>query len=68
MERVGLPPVAIQREHQESPEAFAQGKLHDQRLELADRPRVHPAREQAFDAVLLCLEPELVEPGRFGEQ
>ena len=67
-ERVGLAPLPVEREHQLLPEALPQRMMCQQRLELRDRLRRRPDREQRADPLLLRLQPELVEPRRLREQ
>jgi len=51
-ERIGLPPGAIQGEHQLPARAFAQRFFFDQRLELADETVVMSELELRVDALL----------------
>ena len=50
LERLRLPPGAVQGEHQLRAEALAQGMLGDERLELADQAACRPARDRRRSA------------------
>ena len=67
-QRLGLPSVAVEGRHQQSPEAFPERAVGEQRLELPDRPRLGSAGEESLDPVLLRLEPQFVEARGLGHQ
>ena len=69
LQRLGLPPGAVEGEHELSPEPFAERVLGDERLQFADELMVASELEVCFDPLLLSREAELVEPGdlRLGE-
>ena len=62
VQRVGLPPGAVQREHALGVEALAQRLLAHEPVELADDLPVAPGGEIALDRVLERRQPELLEP------
>ncbi len=62
VEGVALPTGAIAGEHQQLPEALAQGVLGHQALEVGDRGGLLAEGEQGLEAALLRQEPELPEP------
>ena len=64
LERVGLTAAAVEREHLERPEPFAQGMRCGQLLQLSDRLAVAPAGQVGVDPPFERREPQLVEPGR----
>ena len=66
VERLGLAPRSVQREHEKTPETLAVGVLGDQGLELADEMRVPTEREVCIDPVFDGDEPELLESGDLG--
>ena len=61
LERVSLPARAVQREHQLTPETFAQRMLTHQRLELAHQPRVIAQREVRVDPILQHDQPRFLQ-------
>ena len=61
LERLGLAPRAVEREHQLAAERLAQRVLADERLELADHVAVPPELEIGVDALPQRDEPELLE-------
>ena len=61
-ERFGLPPAAVQGEHQLPVQALAQRVHRDQRLELADDVGVTAQRQVGLDPVFGRAEPELLQP------
>ena len=69
-ERLGLPPRAVQREHELPARALPQRVLLHEPLELADHLRVTPECEVGVDPVLERGEPQLLEAGdhRLGER
>ena len=62
VQRIGLPPGAVQREHALGVEALAQRLLAHEPVELADDLPVAPGGEIALDRVLERRQPELLEP------
>ena len=62
LERLGLPPGAVEREHQLAAQALAQRVLGDERLELGHERRVPAERELGLDPLLERREPQLLEP------
>ena len=66
LEGLGLPPRAIQREHELSARTLAQRVLADERLELADHLRVASECEVGVDPILERGEPQLLEAGDGG--
>ncbi len=61
LERLGLPPGAVEREHQLTARTLAQRVLRHQPLQLADHLGVAPEGEVGVDAVLERREPQLLE-------
>ena len=61
VERFGLAPAAIQREHLQRPEALAQRVLGDERGELGRRLGVAPARQVCLERALERDEAQLVD-------
>ena len=66
LERLGLAPAAVERQHLQAAQALAQRVLGDQRLELRGDGRVAAERELRRDPVLERRDPELVETGGLG--
>ena len=66
VERLGLAPGAIQREHPLGVQPLAQRVLRDERLELADHVGVPPRREVRLDRQLVRVHAQLVEPADLG--
>ena len=68
-ERVGLPPFAVQREHELPAQRLAQRVVLHQRLQLAHDLRVAAAGEVGLDALAQAPEAQVLEPGdlRLGE-
>ena len=66
IERLGLPPGAVEREHQLSAQSFPQGVLANQRFELADQLGAAAALEFCIVPRLEGGEPELFEPRDLG--
>ena len=62
LERLGLPPGAIEREHQLAAQPLAQRVLSDERLELADELGAGTLLEVGVDALLERVEPQLRQP------
>jgi len=62
LKRLGLPPRAVEREHQLSAESLADGVVAHERLELSDHAGVRPERKVRVDALLERREPQLLEP------
>jgi hypothetical protein len=60
--RLGLPPRAIEREHQLPAQALAQGMRGDQRLELADQLGMAPPGQVGLDALLDRGHAQLLQP------
>ena len=61
IERLGLPPRAIEREHELRTEALSQRLLANERLQLRDDLRMPPAREIRIDARTERVQPLLLE-------
>ena len=57
VESVGLPIAAVEREHEVSPEPFAQGLLLDESLQLRDDVAMPPEVEVGLDPLLEADEP-----------
>ena len=66
LERLGVPPRAVEREHQLAAQPFSERVRGDQRLELGDEPVVLAEAELAGKPLLLGVEPEPLEPGDLG--
>ena len=66
VERLGLPPGAVEREHQLGPRPLAVRALLDERRELRDELLVAAEREPGLGALLARREPELGEPVGLG--
>ena len=64
LERLGLPPGAVEREHQLAAGALAQRLGRDVRGERGDHVLVPSQRELGLEPLLEAAEPELVEPAR----
>ena len=62
LKRIGMATRAVQREHQLTDEALAQGMLVDERLELSDQPGVLAERELRVYALLDSAQPCLLQP------
>ena len=62
LERVRLPPAAVEGEHQLAAQALAQGVLADQRLELADELGMGAKRKLGLNPLLKRRDAQLVEP------
>ena len=62
LERLGLPPRAIEREHQQPAQALAQGVVPHERLELGEHGAVPAERELGLEPLLERGEPQLLEP------
>jgi hypothetical protein len=62
LERLGLPPGAIQREHELAAQALASRVRDDQALELRDKGTVSSEREVGLEAILERTEAQLLEP------
>ena len=62
LQRLGLPPAAVEREHELAAYALAQRVLAHERLELADHLRVAAERQVCVDALLDGDQAQLVEP------
>ncbi len=58
---LGLPPDAIEREHELGPKALTQGMLGSERLEFGNDVGVPPESKIGFDPLFECDEPKLVE-------
>ena len=67
-QRVRRPTGAIQREHEQLPQALPQRELARERLELADHLAVAPLGEVGRDPLLEGLEAQLVEPRDLGRE
>ena len=63
MQRVRLPPAAVEREHQLSAQALAERVRGDERLELGDELVVAAERQVAVDALLERAQAQLLEAG-----
>ena len=61
-ERVGLPPAAVEREHQLTRQALAQWELEDGAREHVDDERVVAEREAGVRELLERHRPQLLEP------
>src|SRR4029077_7873774 len=61
-QRVGLPPSAVEREHELTAQPLAQRVLRDESLCLRDERRGPAEREVGVDAVLERSESQLLEP------
>ena len=66
LERLGLAPGAVQREHPLRVQPLAQRVLGDERLELADHLGVPAGREVGVDRHLGRAQPQLLEPADLG--
>ena len=64
-ERVGLPPAAVEREHQLAAEALTKRMLVDEALELGGEFCMTPEFELCVDALLQCRQPGLFQAGAF---
>ena len=62
LQRLRLPPGAIQREHQLPVQALAQRMLGDEPLELADQLAMAPVRELGVDRLRERGQPQLLQP------
>jgi hypothetical protein len=62
LQRICLPPRAVQREHQLGTQPLPQRVLADEQLELADQLGAPAEREIALDPLLQRLQPKPVEP------
>jgi hypothetical protein len=62
VEGVGLPPAAVERQHQLLDGPLTERLTPDERLELGDRLGVAPQVEPRIDQVAVGAEPKLVEP------
>ena len=62
LQRLGLPPAAVEREHELAAYALAQRVLAHERLELADHLCVAAEREVCVDALLEGDQAQLLEP------
>ena len=63
LQRLRLPPRAVEGEHELSAQALAQRVFTDERLELGDDVLVSCQREIGFDALLETHEPALLQAG-----
>ena len=66
LERVCLPPRAVEREHQLPPRALTRGMLANESLELRNELGVAAQREPCLDVVFDCREARLLEPLAIG--
>ena len=66
LERLSLPPRAVEREHQLRAEAFPQRMLADEPLQLGDQRAVPADGEVGLDALLQAHDSPLLEPGDLG--
>ena len=62
LQRLGLPPAAIEREHELAAYALAHRVVAHERLELADHLRVAAERQVCVDALFERDQAQLVEP------
>ncbi len=62
LERLGLPPGAVEREHQLAPRALPERVRRDERVQLLEDVRVMPEGEVGLDPVLERREAQLLEP------
>ena len=65
-ERVGLPTVAVQRQHQQAPPTLAQRVVRDQPLQLGDHVGVQAQSELGLQQPRLRASPHLGEPPALG--
>jgi hypothetical protein len=68
IERVRLPALPVEGEHEQPPEALPQWVASDQHFQLADRPRLGAARKEPLDPRLLSFQSEPVEPSGLSEE
>ena len=66
LQRLGLTPRSVEREHQLAPQALPQRVLRDQRLELADELSAAAELEVGVDPLLERLQAQLLEPADLG--
>ena len=66
LDRFGLAPGPVQRQHQLAAQPLAQGMRLDQRLELADERSVAAERQVGFDPLLDSDQAQLLEPSDLG--
>jgi hypothetical protein len=59
VQRLGLAPAAVQRQHQLTAQALAQGVLRHQRAQLTDQLLVSSERKVRLDPVLDRIQPQL---------
>ena len=62
LERLGLPPGAVQREHLPATQPLAQRMLPYERLELADQPGVAAAGEVRVDPIAEACQAQVLQP------
>jgi hypothetical protein len=67
-QRLRLPPLSVQGQHEESPQALPPRVSGDQGLQLSDDSGLNAGRQEPLDPRFLRLEPEVVESGRLGEE
>jgi hypothetical protein len=68
LEGIRLPPAAIERKHQLSPQPLAQGMLAHERLELGDEPPMAPERQLSLHPILDGREPQPLETLHLGDR
>ena len=70
LERAGLAPCSVEREHQLRVQALAKRLIADQRLELADDLEMATEQQVGLDSRFECHEAQLFEPrcGRGGKR
>ena len=64
IQRIRLAAVAVERQHQPSPQALPQRIVGQQRLDLPHRPPGHARGQHALDPILLRLEAKVVQASR----
>src|SRR6476659_1504301 len=68
LERLCLATRAVERAHEDGPQALAEWVLTDERLDFSDELGVTAEREVRLEAPLERLEAELFEPGNLGKR
>ena len=67
-QRVGLPPRAVQREHEQSAELFAERLALDRGRESVAELAISAQCQLGLEEVLCADEPELLQPGRLARR